>query len=238
MRDWFVLRRGGCYNLFRWHGPPHNLFQDGQVRVTKLFCACCLPQRPQNEIVTNPGRTRDSRMQAWKLPSPSDPKRSPAIPSDPKRCQVIPSDPRRPQAIPSDPQAIPGDPRRSHAISSDPQRSQAIPGRAPGDPKRSQAIPSGPRRAQAIPSHPKGSQAIAGDPKRSQAIPSDPRRSQAKPGVTLGVPGTASCRHGRILGERCVLHFHSEGAFGVSFCTFCTNFHPFWGQGFHLEARP
>ena len=145
----------------------------------EIVLRLCLPQQPQNEIVTNPGRTRDSRMQAWKLPSPSDPKRSPAIPSDPKRCQVIPSDPRRPQAIPSDPQAIPGDPRRSHAISSDPQRSQAIPGRAPGDPKRSQAIPSGPRRAQAIPSHPKGSQAIAGDPKRSQAIPGDPKRNQA-----------------------------------------------------------
>ncbi len=186
-RDGYVLRRGVCYNLFRCHGPPHNLFQDGQVRVTKLFCACCLPQRPQNESVTNPGRTRDSRLQA-----------SQAIPGDPTRSQAIPSDPRR------------------------------------GDPKRSQAIPSGPRRAQASPSHPKGSQAIPGDPKRSQAIPSDPRRSQAKPGVTLGVPGTASCRHGRIFGEKCSLLCRSEGAFGVSFCTCCINFHPFWGQGSHL----
>ena len=61
------MRRGVCYNLFRFHGPPNNLFQDGQVRVTKLFCACCLSQQPQNQIVTNPGRTSDSRLQAWKL---------------------------------------------------------------------------------------------------------------------------------------------------------------------------
>ena len=81
-------------------------------------------------------------------------------------------------------------------------------------------------------------QATPSDPRRSPAIPSEPRRSQAKPGVTLGVPGTASCRQGMMFGQSCVLHFCSAGAFGASFCTCCINFHSFWGQGSHLGARP
>jgi hypothetical protein len=145
-----VLRRGVCYNLFRCHGPPNNLFQDGQVRVTKLFCACCLPPRAQNESVKNPGRTRDSSLQAWSLP-----KRSQAIPS----AQASPGDPRRSEASPGDPrrsQATPSDPKRSQAIPSDPSRSLAIPS-DPTDPRRSQASPGDPRRSPAIPGDTKGS---------------------------------------------------------------------------------
>ena len=70
-----------------------------------------------------------------------------------------------------------------------------------------QAIPSHPKRCDASPSHPKPSQGLPSDPTRSPAIPSEPRRSQAKPGVTLGVPGTASCRQGMFFGQKCVLHF-------------------------------
>ena len=173
-RDGYVLRRGVCYNLFRFHGPPNNLFQDGQVRVTKLFCACCLPQQPQNEIVTNPGRTRDSRMQAWKLPKrPQAPRRSQAIPSDPKRSPAIPGDPRRSPAIP-------GDTKRSQANPT--QRPQAIPQAIPGsgDPKPSQAMRRDPKPSQAIPRAPKRSQAIPSDPKRAQAIPSETRRNPGR----------------------------------------------------------
>ena len=112
-RDRYVGRTSVWDKSFRSHGPPDNVFQDGHVvRVTKLFCPRCPPQQPQNESVTNPGRTRDSRLQAWKLSVRTTLKGSVIRAVS---CDVVLQEPFQVSFLHCFDRAIPGEPQRSQA---------------------------------------------------------------------------------------------------------------------------